>query len=80
MEMVPVLTVIAVGFVGFCLMLVAFFLVIQVGGWQQAMRPTAAGHWPLARRLMFAGAVLGAWFGLSYLVLSLIPGGIPWLR
>jgi hypothetical protein len=80
MEILPVLTVFAVGLVGFCLMLAAFILMVPQGGWQPAMRPTPAGQWPLPRKLLFAGAVLGALFSLSYLILSLIPGGIPWLK
>jgi hypothetical protein len=80
MELVPVLVCAAVGLVGFCLMLTAFVLVARQGGWQPAMQGLPGGRWPLPRRLMFTGALLGVLFGLSYLVLSLIPGGIPWLK
>jgi uncharacterized BrkB/YihY/UPF0761 family membrane protein len=72
--------VLAIGLVGFCLTSAAFVLVARRGGWQQAMQPTPEGRWPIARRLMLVGAVLGTLFGFLLLVLSLIPGGLPWTR
>jgi hypothetical protein len=78
MELIPVIAVAVVGAVGFCLMLAAFVVVGRRGGWQQAMRPTPEAPWPLPRRLMVIGAALGVLFGVSVVVLSLIPGGIPW--
>jgi hypothetical protein len=80
MRVVPVRIVAAIGAVAFCLMAASFVMVLRGGGWQRAMQFTPEGSWPLPRRLMMAGAVLGTLFGLSYVVLSLIPGGIPWLN
>src|SRR5262245_32728930 len=64
----------ALGVVGFLLMLVAFALVAARGGWERAMQPNARGRWPLPRLLMLVGAALGALFGL----LLFIPGTVPW--
>ena len=80
MELIPIIGLLAVGLVGFCSMVAAFVLVARGGGWQQAMQPTADGRWPLPRRLMILGATLGCLFGLLFFVLSLIPGGIPWIK
>jgi hypothetical protein len=77
-SVLPILTVLVVGFVGFCLMVAAFVMVAQQGGWRQAMQSKPDGRWSLPRRLMFAGAFLGAFFGCAWVILSLIPGGIPW--
>jgi multisubunit Na+/H+ antiporter MnhB subunit len=74
MELVPVIAIGAVGAVGFCLMLTAFVMVGRRGGWQQAMKPDARGHWPAPRLLMLIGALLGVVFAL----LLFIPGVIPW--
>lgn len=78
-SVVPILTVLVVGFVGFCLIVVAFVLVPRQGGWMQAMRSKPDGRWSLPRRLMFAGAFLGTVFGVVVLLLFAIPGGIPWI-
>jgi hypothetical protein len=77
-SVVPILIATVVGLVGFCLMVAAFVLVAHKGGWQQAMRSGPEGRWSLPRRLMFAGALLGAVFGSTVVTLFLIPGGIPW--
>jgi hypothetical protein len=77
-SVVPILTAIVLGFVGFCLMGAAFLLVARQGGWKQAMQSEPDGRWPLARRLMVAGAFLGIVFGVAVNLLFLIPGGIPW--
>jgi hypothetical protein len=74
MGLVPILAILAVGVVGFCLMLAAFVLVARRGGWQQAMKPDARGHWPAPRHLMFIGALLGVAFSL----LLFLPGVVPW--
>ena len=74
----PILAAIAVGFVGFCLMVAAFVLVARQGGWKQAMRLEPDGRWSLPRRLMFAGALLGMVFAVAVNLLFAIPGGIPW--
>ncbi len=74
MEIVPAIVLTAVGAVGFCLMLAAFGMVGRRGGWQQAMRPDAHGHWPAPRRFMLVGALLGYLFALG----MFIPGVIPW--
>ena len=42
------------------------------------MRSAPDGRSSLPRRLMVAGALLGAVFGCAVAVLFLIPGGIPW--
>jgi hypothetical protein len=72
--MVPITIAIAVGAIGFGLMLAAFMLVGRRGGWQQAMAADIRGHWPAPRRLMFTGASLGIVFALFVLV----PGVVPW--
>jgi hypothetical protein len=77
---VPILAAIVVGFVGFCLMVAAFVMVAQIGGWRQAMRSEPDGRWSLPRRLMFAGAFSGIVFSLAVAILFLIPGGIPWMN
>jgi hypothetical protein len=78
-SVVAILTAIVVGFVGFCLMVAAFLMVAQRGGWRQAMQSAPDGRWSLPRRLMFAAASLGVLFGVGVLLLFAIPGGIPWL-
>jgi hypothetical protein len=78
-SVVPILTVMVVGFFGFCLMVAAFVLVARQGGWVQAMRSEPDGRWSLPRRLMFAGAMVGVVFWLAAAILFLIPGGIPWM-
>jgi hypothetical protein len=74
MELVPIIAITAVGAVGLWLMLAAFVMVGRRGGWQQAIKPDARGHWPAPRNLMLVGAVLGAAFGL----LMFVPGVVPW--
>jgi hypothetical protein len=78
-SVVPILTVMAVGFFGFCLMVAAFVLIARQGGWVQAMRSEPDGRWSVPRRLMFAGASIGIAFWLGVAILFLIAGGIPWL-
>jgi hypothetical protein len=80
MELIPIILVLAIGLVGFCLMVAAFVLVARAGGWQKAMQPTPESRWPLPRRLMALGAGLGCLFGLLLVILRLIPGGIPWIK
>jgi hypothetical protein len=77
-SVVAIWAAIAVGFIGFCLMMAAFVLVGRQGGWSPAMQSEPHGRWSLARRLLFAGACLGAIFCGTVLILFLIPGGIPW--
>jgi hypothetical protein len=77
-SVVPILTVIVVGFFGFCLMAAAFVMVARQGGWRQAMQSEPDGRWGLSRRLMVAGAFLGVVFGCAVALLFSIPGGIPW--
>lgn len=74
MEHVPFFVVLAIGCVGFVLMVAAFVLVARRGGWPRAMQADAEGRWPLPRKLMFAGASLGCLFGM----LIFVPGVIPW--
>jgi hypothetical protein len=78
-NIVSLWTAIVVGFVGFCLMVAAFVLVARQGSWKQAMQSQPDGRWSLPRRLMFAGAFLGAIFSLAVTILFAIPGGIPWM-
>jgi hypothetical protein len=80
MEMIPLYSVLAVGLVGFALMVAAFVLIARAGGWQRAMQPTPEGRWPWARRLMALGAGLGCLFGVLLSILRFIPGGIPWIK
>jgi hypothetical protein len=74
MELVPIIVIFAIGAVGLCLMLAAIVIVGRQGGWQQAMKSDARGHWPAPRLLMFIGALLGWAFGLGFFV----PGVVPW--
>jgi hypothetical protein len=74
MELVPPIIMTAVGVIGLCLMLAAFVMVARRGGWQQAMKPDAGGHWPAPRLLMLIGALLGTAFALALFV----PGVVPW--
>jgi len=77
---IPILIAFITGYVGVCLMAVAFVLVARQGGWRQSMRSGPDGRWSLARRLMFAGAVLSIIFSLTVTTLFAIPGGIPWMN
>jgi hypothetical protein len=74
MELLPVIIIIAIGAVGFCLMLAAFVLAALSRAGRQGMRIDNDGRWPLPTRLMFAGALLAILFGL----LLFLPGAIPW--
>ena len=69
---------IGLGAVGFVLMTIAFILIFRQGNFQSLRESDAAGRWPLSRRLMFAGAMLGVLFGVGVAVLGVIPGGLPW--
>jgi hypothetical protein len=53
------------------LMGMAFGIVGWRRSWTAAMRLTPNGKWPLARRLMCFGAVLGMLTALLYLLLSM---------
>jgi hypothetical protein len=75
---VLILTTFIAGYVGVGLMAAAFVMVARQGGWRQAMQSEPDGRWSLSRRLMFAGALLGAACGGTVVILFLIPGGIPW--
>jgi hypothetical protein len=77
---VPILTVIAVGVVGFCLMVAAFIMAARQDGSKPATQGAPEARWSLPRRLMFAGASLGVIFSLAMGILFLIPGGIPWME
>jgi hypothetical protein len=57
---VLILTAFIAGYGGVCLMAAAFALVALHGGWRQAMQSGPDGRWSFPRRLMFAGALLGA--------------------
>lgn len=74
MELLPIIAVLTIAGVGFCLMLAAFIMVARRGGWQQAMPADAHGRWPLPRYLMLIGAFLGCLFPL----LMSVPGVVPW--
>jgi hypothetical protein len=77
MGAMPLIVVTGVGAVGFALMMAAYVL----AAWKPlAVQPAeGAVSWPLPRRLIFLGALLGVVFGFLMSVLMLIPGGIPWL-
>jgi hypothetical protein len=77
-EYLPVLAVLTVGIIGFVSMAAAFALAWRRGGWERAMAFGPDGRWPLPRQLMAFGAALGVLFGLLIVVLSLVPGGLPW--
>ena len=77
-SVVPILAAGVVGAVGLSLMAAAFVMVARQGGWRQAMQSEPDGRWSLSRRLMIAGALLGAVCGGAVVILFLIPGGIPW--
>jgi hypothetical protein len=79
LPLVIVFVLAGVGSVGVCLIVASFVLVARQGGWNRAMqKPIAAGRWPMARRLMLAGASLTLTFAVGMVILRLIPGGIPW--
>jgi hypothetical protein len=78
MELLPIIVILGIAGVGFCLMLAAFIMIARRGGWERAMQPDAEGHWPLPRKLMLAGAALGCLFGLLMLLAPLVPGVVPW--
>jgi len=63
-EIVPVVAVLVIGAVGFCLMLAAVILWGR-GSQPAAVQPGAVAHWPLAKRLMFIGAMLCMLFSAS---------------
>ena len=75
---VLILTAFIAGYVGVGLMAAAVVMVARQGGWRQAMQSEPDGRWSLSRRLMFAGALLGAACGGAVVILFLIPGGVPW--
>jgi hypothetical protein len=77
-SVVPILAAFIAGYVGVGLMAAAFVMVARQGGWRQAMQSEPDGRWSLSRRLMFAGALLGAACGGAVVILFLIPGGVPW--
>jgi hypothetical protein len=79
-SVVPILTAIVVGLVGFCLMVAAFIMVARIGGWRQAMQSEPDDRWSTPRRLMFTGALLGIVYCAVVMVLFIIPGGIPWIE
>ena len=67
------------GAVGFCLMIAAFVLIAIQGGWDKSIQqPIAEGRWPLPRRLLLAGACLGALFAVGVSALRMIMGPFPW--
>jgi hypothetical protein len=72
MRLLAEVAVMAVAAAGFCLLLTGFVLVARGGGWRAAMQSTAEGRWSLARRLLLAGAALGALSGLLMAFLGLI--------
>ena len=63
--------VMAVAAIGFCFLLVAMGMIVRRGGWQPAFQATADGRWPLPRRLLLAGAALGALSGVLMFLLGL---------
>ena len=74
MEIIPVIAILVLAAVGFCLMLSAFVLSAVRHGPQPALPPGAVGPWPLWRRLFFAGAMLV----MISSMLLLCPFVVPW--
>ncbi len=75
-SLLPILSALAIGLVGFGLMITSFVMMARQGGIQPGL-----GHhekWTLPKRLMVTGAGLGALFGIIIFILFLIPGGVPW--
>src|SRR5262245_54167934 len=68
-----VLAITSIGIVGFCLMTAALVAAAGAPRFPDVPPGTTPGLWP--RRLMIAGASLGAVFGL----LMLLPGVLPWV-
>ena len=73
-----VFALLGIGVLGFVSMTVAFVLLARQGSWKSLQQGEPGARWPLSRRLLFAGAVLGALFGVGVAALSIIPGGLPW--
>jgi hypothetical protein len=71
MRLVAEVVVMAMAAVGFCLLVAGFAMVARRGGWLAAMQSTAEGRWSRPRRLLFAGAALGALSGLLMVFLAL---------
>ena len=64
---------VGLGAVGFCLMIAAFVMIVIQGGWNKSIQqPIAEGRWPMPRRLMLFGAVLGSLMLIGVAVLRLI--------
>ena len=67
------------GAVGFCLMIAAFVMTAIQGGWNKSIQqPIAEGRWPMPRRLMLVGAVLGSLMLIGVSSLRMIMGPFPW--
>ena len=73
-----IFALLGLGLVGFVTMTVAFVLLARQRSFKSLQESDAAGRWPLSRRLMFVGALLGVLFGVGVAVLGVIPGGLPW--
>jgi hypothetical protein len=71
MRLLAEVLVMALAAAGFCLLLAAFALIVRRGGWRPAPQPGAQGPWPLPRRFLLAGAVLGALSGVLMILLGL---------
>jgi hypothetical protein len=63
--------VMAMAVAGLCLLLTGFVMVVRRGGWRAALQSTTEGRWSVPRRLLFAGAALGALSGLLMVFLGL---------
>jgi hypothetical protein len=70
MRLLAEVVVMAMAVVAFCLLLAGFALVVRRGGWRPAPHLAAHGQWPLPRRLLLAGAVLGALSGVLMILLG----------
>jgi hypothetical protein len=75
-----VFALLGVGLLGFVSMTIAFMLLARQGSWKGLQPGEPGARWPLSRRLMFTGAMLGTLFGVGVVVLSIIPGGLPWTK
>ena len=66
----------AIGSVGFCLMVVAFVLIVWRGGWEQAItKPIAEKRWPAQRWMMATGAGCCTVMALGFMVLAIVTRG-----
>ncbi len=59
-------------------LLAGLVMAYRMGGWQAMMQPTPQGKWSLPRRLVYGGAMGFVAFNMALILLTLIPGALPW--